>query len=68
MHANDAFDQPYIFGRLPRTGATHPYLRQHEIARLLILRGRPDIEARRAVVQHTPPVLQVRPPGRDHTC
>jgi hypothetical protein len=68
MHASDALDEPYIFGMPPRTGATHPYLRQHENARLLVLRGRPDIEARRTGLQHLPFVLQSRPPGSDQAC
>jgi hypothetical protein len=66
MHESDAFDQPYVFGRLPRTGSTHPYLRQHEIARLLVLRGRPDIEARRTALRYWPLVLQARLRGQHH--
>ena len=66
MPGSDAFDQSYTFGRLPRAGSTHPYLRQHEIARLLVLRGRPDIEARRMALQYWPLVLQARLRGQHH--
>ncbi len=67
MHASNAFDQPYTFGRLPRVGSTHPYLRQHEVVRLLVLRGRPDIEARRMALHYWPLVLQARLRGQHHT-
>jgi hypothetical protein len=64
MPESDAFDQPYVFGRLPRTGTTHAYLREHEVARLLVLRGRPDVEARRTALRYWPLLLQARSRNR----